>query len=263
MAHILHLAWGRVRERDRKGRKLPGKVLQCFKNLSSHSAELSCMNNRFGTWPACIGDSVTAALWSGFPTFDGCAVSQNSWRRGAPAECMRWRGKKKNKQKAKEEISLWGRHTHLGSAGTRRVTLWHGLWHPTLRQTDISAPQAPLVPKWGPGRRCTMCNATPDGGPASAPSWWGSAVCPPPPAAPKGIFPARDHLLRPLQAWACCSGTDSLEEWVGGTASPSLGASLSAHQRAIVLPQGWLNAPGATFHSTLRCLYWFWVNLWL
>lgn len=102
VAHVLHLVWGRVRERGRKGRKLPGKVLRCFKNLSSHSAKLSRMNNRFGTWPACTGESVIAALWSGFPTFDGCAVSQNSWKRGAPAECMRWRGKKKPQTKSKK-----------------------------------------------------------------------------------------------------------------------------------------------------------------
>lgn len=62
MAHAQPLPSGRARERHRKGRKLPGEVLQCFKNLSSHSAELSGMNNRFGTWPACTRESVTAAL---------------------------------------------------------------------------------------------------------------------------------------------------------------------------------------------------------
>lgn len=93
-----------------KGRKLPGEVLQCFQNLSSHSAELSGMNNRFGTWPACTGEAVTAALRAGLPTFDGCAVSQNSWRRGALAACMRRR--KKGKQTKSKSRDFFVRQTH-------------------------------------------------------------------------------------------------------------------------------------------------------
>lgn len=132
------------------------------------------MNNRFGTWPACTGEAVTAALRAGLPTFDGCAVSQNSWRRGALAACMRWR-KKANKQKARAEISLWGRHTHPGSAGARQVTLQHGLRGLTPRETALTAPQPPLTPRRGPWRRCTPHSATSQG---VFSLWWGSAAGP-------------------------------------------------------------------------------------
>lgn len=126
MAPVPHLAWDGLRERNRKGRKLPGEVLQRFKNLSSHSAEVSDANNRFGTWPACTGGSAAAALWSEFPTFDGCAVSRNSWRRGAPAECTSWGAEKTTREKEKKRF-LCEADTHLGSARARRVMAWGAL----------------------------------------------------------------------------------------------------------------------------------------
>lgn len=172
--------------RHRKGRKLPGEVLQCFENLSSHSAELSGMNNRFGTWPACTRESVTAALWSGLPAFDGCAVSQNSWRRGAPAAPET--GGKNNKQKAKAEASLWGRH----GSGLCQSQTWHlrrGLWCPALRGAGTAAP-AP-VPKGVRGRRS---NTTPRGRPATAPSREFNISC-----SSSQPFPSEDNLHGPLQ----------------------------------------------------------------
>lgn len=137
MAYAQPLASGRARERGRKGRKLPGEVLQCFKNLSSHSAELSGMNNRFGTWPACTRESVTAALWSGLPAFDGCAVSQNSWRRGNPAAPRRREKTTNKKQKQR----------FLCEADTR-------FW--TLPEPDVSPAAWPVVPCTERSRHCCL-----------------------------------------------------------------------------------------------------------
>lgn len=223
MAHILHLAWGRVRERGRKGRKLPAKVLQCFKNLSSHSAELSHVNNRFGTWPACTRESVTAALWSGFPTFDGCAVSQNSWRRGAPAECMRWRGKKTTKSKRKDFFVSQTHASGLCQSETRHLAAW-----PVAPYTETNrylCPTAPLHsqmrtrekvhhmqcnPRWRSSKSSLPVGLS-SGFTTSCSSQRHFSSGRPPPRAPPGM--------------ACHGSTNSLEEWVGGTASPSLSAS--------------------------------------
>lgn len=180
-----------------KGRKLPGEVLQCFQNLSSHSAELSGMNNRFGTWPACTGEAVTAALRAGLPTFDGCAVSQNSWRRGALAACMRWR-KKANKQKARAEISLWGRHTHPGSAGARQVTLQHGLRG--LTHTMRNSSYRPTAPSHSQMRAMEKVHPTQCHLPGGVLPLVGLSSGSEPPAAPEGDSPAGAHLPGALQA---------------------------------------------------------------
>lgn len=219
MAPVPHLAWDGLRERNRKGRKLPGEVLQRFKNLSSHSAEVSDANNRFGTWPACTGGSATAALWSGFPTFDGCAVSRNSWRRGAPAECTSWGGKKQRGKRKRRDFFV--RQTRIWALPERDAS-WPEV--PYTKMNRYCCPQAPLTPKGGPGRRCATCNATPDEGPARALSWWGSAMGLPPPAAPKGIFPLGNNLLGPLQAQ---QHQQPGRVGVGSTASPLL--SISQH----------------------------------
>lgn len=214
------------------------------------------MNNRFGTWPACTGEPVTAALWSGFPAFDGCVVSQNSWRRRTLAGRMRQRGKN-NKQEAEEEISLWGsRHTHLGSAGARCGTLRHGLW--SLRWDEqIALPhRTPSTPDEDQGGGASHAMQPQMEVQQELPLQWGSAVGSPPSAAPKGIFAVGDHLLGPLQAWHAMAASTA---WKSGKEAPQghrLGPLL-AHQRAILHPQGWLNAPGATLHWTLSCLGWF------
>lgn len=161
MAHVLHLASGSVRESSRNSRKLHGKVLQCFKNLSSHSTELSQMNNRFGTWPACTGESVTAALWSGFPSFDGCAVSHNSWRRRAPAERLRWRGQKTTNRKQNKRF-LCEADRRIWALPERDVSPCSVACGALHQDTQILVPHGPPInPKRGPGRRGSAWNATP------------------------------------------------------------------------------------------------------
>lgn len=126
-----------------KGRKLPGEVLLCFQNLSSHSAELSGMNNRFGTWPACTGEAVTAALRAGLPTFDGCAVSQNSWRRGTLAVCMR-RRKKRQTNKKQEQRFLCEADTHIRALLERDRSPCSTACGALHREKQLLPPHSPL-----------------------------------------------------------------------------------------------------------------------
>lgn len=241
MARTQHLNSGRARERGRKGRKLPGEVLQCFKNLSSHSAELCGMNNRFGTWPACTRESVTAALLSRLPAFDGCGVSQNSWRRGAPA-ALETEGKKQ--QTKSKSRGFFVRQTHgSGLCQSQTCHLCCGLWCPALRGTStaVSAP----MPRGVPGSRC---NTTPWESPAPPPS--------------QGVH----HFLQLLMAffqwrpppWAPPVAPVRMSGWEAPKAYHSV--TLSVHQSpGCTLKVDWM----ATLHYTLRRSCQFLGDLWL
>lgn len=206
IAHAQHLAPGRARERGSKGRKLPGGVLQCFKNLSSRSAELSGRNNRFGTWPACSRESVTAALWSGLPVFDGCSVSQNSWRRGTPA-AQETEGKT-------QQTKSQSRGFFVGQT-QRRVTC--GVVPCTERNRHCCASSHSRRSAREKMQHNPMGKSSNSSLPGGSPS-------------PHGIFPAV----------TTSRGPSSVDEWVGGHHKP-ITLSLSQHIKALWHYQGWLN----------------------
>lgn len=237
MAYTQHLDSGRARKRGRKGRKLPGEVLQRFKNLSSHSAELSGMNNRFGTWPACTRESVTAALWSRLPAFDGCAVSQNSWRRGAPA-APEMEGEKTTNKKQKQRF--------LCEADT---------WFWALPEPDVSPVVWPVVPCTERSKCCCPSTRAQSSarekvqhnpmGKSSTTSLPGGS---PSPAAPHDILPVETTSMGPS------SGTTSVDEWVGGTISPSLCDPLST-SKPVLHPQVWLNGNSSLYPEMLMSVF--------
>lgn len=200
-----------------KGRKLPGEVLLCFQNLSSHSAELSGMNNRFGTWPACTGEAVTAALRAGLPTFDGCAVSQNSWRRGTLAVCMRRR--KKGKQTKSKSRDFFVRQTH--TSGLCWSETGHLAARPAGPYTARNSSYRPTAPSHSQTRAVERVHPTQCLLPGGVLPLVGLSSGSEPPAAPEGDSPAGAHLPGALQAGhataappahRCFSGSLCLED---------------------------------------------------
>lgn len=236
MAHAQHLAGGWEGERGRKGRKLPGEVLQCFKSLSSQSAEHSGMNNRFGSWPACTRESVTAALWSGLAAFDGCAVSPNSWRRSAPAAPETDGRKQQTKSKSR---GFFVRQTQvLGSARARRVP--SSVACGALRWEEQALLCQHSLPKAAPGRRC---HTTPRGWPSTAPS--------------QGVR----HLLKLLTAllqWR--PPPVALPVWMSRWEAPQAHHSVlpSAHQCPFCIPKVDWMCPGQLFITPWDACVSFW-----
>lgn len=164
-------------------------------------------------------------------------MSQNSWKRGTPAECMRW-GKKTQQTKSKRR-DFFVRQTH--ASGLCQSETCHLASWPVMPCTEMNRYYCPTGPPCSQMRTREKVHHM-----QHNPRWRSSksslpvqlssgftTSCSfhrhffsgrPPPQAPPGT--------------ACHGGTNCLEEWVGGTGSPLLKCvSLSTSKSHIAPPR--------------------------